>query len=69
MTMPVIKDKKVNRTNVETLPKFEYGVIWQDPISGHRVGCLDASKKEDVKKLMQEKKQFLQFKILHIMLI
>lgn len=59
MIMPVINDKKVNRTNVETLPKFEYGVIWHDPISGHRVGCLDASKKEDVKKLMQGEKAIL----------
>lgn len=59
MIMPVINDKKVNRTDVETLPKFEYGVIWHDPISGHRVGCLDASKKEDVKKLMQGEKAIL----------
>lgn len=59
MTMPVIKDKKVNRTNIETLPKFEYGVTWQDTISGHRIGCLDASKKEDVKKLMQGEKATL----------
>ena len=33
------------------MPNFEYGTIWEDPISGHRVGCLDVSKKEDIEKL------------------
>lgn len=41
------------------LPNFEYGTIWEDPLSGHRVGCLDASKREDVEKLMEDKKATL----------
>jgi len=41
------------------VPDFKYGTIWEDPVNGHRVGCLDASKKEDVKKLMNGKKATL----------
>ena len=44
--------KKTEKLNTEEIPNFEYGVIWEDPISGHRVGYLDVSKKEDVEKLM-----------------
>jgi len=42
-----------------TLPNFKYGTIWEDPVSGHRIGCLDASKQEDVEKLMNDKKASL----------
>ena len=52
----MLKDGKIK---IKTIPSFEYGVIWEDPISGHRVGCLDVSKKEDVKKLMQNEKAIL----------
>jgi len=41
------------------IPHFEYGIIWEDPFSGHKIGCLDASKKEDIEKLMREKKAIL----------
>lgn len=41
------------------IPNFEYGTIWEDPIRGHRVGCLDATNKEDVKKLMKSEKAIL----------
>lgn len=44
---------------ITKLLNFKYGTIWQDPISGHRIGCLDASKKEDVEKLMNSKKASL----------
>jgi len=26
---------------VKKIPDFEYGTIWEDPISGHKIGCLD----------------------------
>ena len=42
-----------------SLPNFEYGMIWKDPVSGHRVGCLDVSKKEDIEKLMKDEKAVL----------
>jgi len=58
--MQTIKQiKKLNSLKKREIPEFEYGVIWEDPISGHRIGCLDVSKKEDVKKLMQNEKATL----------
>jgi site-specific DNA-methyltransferase (adenine-specific) len=56
--MSVIQDKKLN-TAVNKIPEFKYGVVWEDPISGHRIGCLDVSKKEDVEKLMRGEKAIL----------
>ncbi|MBI4669012.1 MAG: site-specific DNA-methyltransferase [Elusimicrobia bacterium] len=44
---------------VNNLPNFEHGIVWEDPVGGHRVGCLDASRKEDVGKLMKEEKAVL----------
>lgn len=41
------------------IPNFEYGTIWEDPISGHRVGCLDATRKEDIEKLIGGKETVL----------
>ena len=41
------------------LPDFCYGMVWEDPVAGHRVGCLDASKEDDIKKLMNNKKATL----------
>lgn len=38
------------------LCRLKYGEIWEDPLNGHRVGVLDATKLEDVKKIMGEKK-------------
>ncbi|HEY9188511.1 MAG TPA: site-specific DNA-methyltransferase [Ignavibacteria bacterium] len=39
--------------------RLKYGEIWEDKISGHKVGCLDISKIEDVKKIMAGKKAVL----------
>lgn len=58
-------DLQITQNNFSTIPTskkmpdFNHGIIWQDPISGHRVGCLDASKKEDVEKLMTGKEATL----------
>ncbi len=41
------------------IPNFEYGVVWEDPINGHKIGCFDASKTEDVEKLMKGEKAIL----------
>lgn len=38
------------------LCRLKYGEIWEDPFNGHKVGVLDATKLEDVKKIMGEKK-------------
>ncbi|MEK7061979.1 MAG: site-specific DNA-methyltransferase [Patescibacteria group bacterium] len=47
------------KTTIEKIPDFENGTIWEDPISGHKIGCLDASKKEDIDNLMQGEKAIL----------
>jgi len=36
--------------------EFKYGDIWEDQISGHKIGCLDATNYDDVKKIMGNKK-------------
>ena len=58
--MQVAQNKKLDtKTMIKKIPNFEYGIIWEDPVSGHKVGCLDVLKKEDVEKLMQNKKAIL----------
>ncbi len=44
------------REKILPLCRLKYGEIWEDPISGHRVGVLDATKFEDVKKIMGDEK-------------
>lgn len=41
------------------LPDFEYGTIWEDPVHGHRIACLDASNENDINKFMNGKKASL----------
>ncbi len=60
MNIAVIENKKNHKTETNgIIPEFEYGMIWQDTVNGHRVACLDASKKSDVDKLMQGEKAAL----------
>jgi site-specific DNA-methyltransferase (adenine-specific) len=40
------------REKILPLCRLRYGEIWEDPIRGHRVGVLDATKLEDVKKII-----------------
>ena len=40
------------KVSIRSIPNFRYGQIWEDPINGHRVGCLDITKKDDVLKIM-----------------
>jgi site-specific DNA-methyltransferase (adenine-specific) len=44
------------RKKILSLCRLKYGQIWEDPIKGHRVGVLDATKKEDVGKIMGNEK-------------
>ena len=40
--------------------RLAYGEIWHDPVAGHKVGVLDAEKRDDVIKMMgQEKTQLI----------
>jgi site-specific DNA-methyltransferase (adenine-specific) len=36
--------------------RLRYGEIWEDPIRGHKVGVLDATKFEDVRKIMGDER-------------
>ena len=38
------------------LCRLKYGEIWEDPISGHKVGVLDATNSEHIKKIMAKNK-------------
>jgi site-specific DNA-methyltransferase (adenine-specific) len=44
------------RKKILPLCRLKYGEIWEDPIIGHKVGVLDATKFEDIKKIMGEEK-------------
>jgi len=57
--MDKVKNQQTKNITKLKIPNFEYGSIWEDSISGHKIGCLDASKKEDVAKLMGKKKAVL----------
>ena len=39
--MLIVQNKLNVKTMVKKIPDFEYGTIWEDPISGHKIGCLD----------------------------
>jgi DNA modification methylase len=39
--------------------RLKYGQIWEDSISGHKVGCLDATDEKDVLKLMGDDRSIL----------
>lgn len=36
--------------------RLKYGDIWEDPVKGHKVGVLDATKIDDVKKIVNNEK-------------
>jgi len=38
------------------LCRLKYGEIWEDPVKGHKVGVFDATKIEDVRKIMRSEK-------------
>ena len=44
------------REKILPLCRLRYGEVWEDHIRGHRVGVLDATKIEDVKKIMEDRK-------------
>lgn len=44
------------RKKILPLCRLGYGDIWEDPLSKHKVGVLDATKLEDVKKIMGERR-------------
>ncbi|MBI5561525.1 MAG: site-specific DNA-methyltransferase [Deltaproteobacteria bacterium] len=50
--LPRIDDDDDLRRLLEPHCRLKRGEIWEDPLHGHRVGCLDATSKRDVVALM-----------------
>src|SRR3989338_1724368 len=44
------------REKILLLCRLKYGRIWEDPVKGHKVGVLDATKLEDIKKIIGNEK-------------
>ncbi len=44
------------RKKILPLCRLKYGDIWEDPVNGHKVGVLDATKLDDVKKISDGEK-------------
>jgi site-specific DNA-methyltransferase (adenine-specific) len=44
------------RKDIVKYCRLDYGDVWEDPIKGHRVGVLDATKDNDVQKLLRSEK-------------
>lgn len=44
------KNKEIHNSLIPYC-RLDYGEVWEDPISGHRVGCLDAADKKQIRKL------------------
>jgi len=44
------------RHEILPLCRLKYGEVWEDPEKGHRVGVLDATRLDDVKKIMGNEK-------------
>lgn len=44
------------REKILSFCRLKYGEIWEDPIKGHKVGVVDATKMEDIKKIVGNEK-------------
>jgi len=44
------------RKDIVQYCRLDYGDVWEDPVKGHRVGVLDATKADDVHKLLRSEK-------------
>jgi len=44
------------RERISPLCRLSYGEIWEDPVSGHRVGVLDATKLNDVRSIIEDER-------------
>jgi len=58
-TLPRIDNNEETRKLLLPYCRLKYGDVWEDSISGHRVGCLDAAEEEDILILMAGKKSVL----------
>lgn len=54
-----IDDSKELRKRILPHCRLKYGEIWEDSVSGHRVGCLDSTNSDDMHKLTGGQKAVL----------
>jgi len=47
------------RDRILPLCRLRFGEVWEDPVKGHRVGMLDASRSDDVRKIVAGEKTSL----------
>ncbi len=57
--MPRIDSNERVRELLLPYCRLKYGDVWDDSISGHKVGCLDAANENDILKLMTNNKSVL----------
>jgi site-specific DNA-methyltransferase (adenine-specific) len=58
-TIPRIDSDEAVRKMLLPYCRLKYGEVWEDPICGHRVGCLDAMREEDISLLLGNAKSTL----------
>lgn len=51
--IPRLDSDETLRGKILPLCRLSYGDIWEDPITGHRVGVLDAANADDVSRIMR----------------
>lgn len=51
--LPRLDQHEAVRQRLLSFCRVAPGEIWQDPVAGHKVGCLDATKAEQIDQLMQ----------------
>ncbi len=57
--IPRIDNNKQVRELLLPHCRLKYGQVWEDSVSGHRIGCLNATDEKDVLKLMSADKSVL----------
>jgi DNA modification methylase len=54
--LPRLDEVPELRAALQKYCRLNRGEVWSDPVGGHRIGCLDASCREDVEELVQGRK-------------
>jgi len=57
--IPRIDSNEKLRKLLSPYCRLKYGEVWEDPIAGHKAGCLDAANEKDVLKLTGNNKSVL----------
>ena len=58
-TLPRLDEDEETRQRLLPYCRLKSGEIWIDPLSGHKIGCLDAANPRHIKDLMGSEKASL----------